>query len=146
MASSSNLPAGTTAYSSTLAAGTADTVTFLDRYGFITVSNEGTTGVLSVRTDGQAATETSGVPGENCYVVMPGQTQLFANALPTWFPSSNVIQSGELAFGGGNTASSPSSPGTVTPMESLAGHMTNPGTHVSLISNDAVQYTVAAAG
>jgi hypothetical protein len=146
MTSSSNLPAGTTAYSSTLAAGTADTVTFPDRYGYITVSNEGTTGVLSVRTDGQAATEAGGVPGTDCYAVMPGESLLLANALPTWYQSSNVIPQGAHQFGGGNTASSPSSPGTITPMESLAGQMANPGTHISIISASANAYTVAAAG
>jgi hypothetical protein len=91
MTASGILPAGTTAYSSTLAAGTADLVEFPDRYGYVTVSNEGTSGVLSVRTDGQDATESSGVPGTDCYVVMPGETALFANGLPLWYPSSNVI-------------------------------------------------------
>jgi hypothetical protein len=146
MTSSSNLPNGTTAYSSTLTAGTADLVEFPDRFGYISVFNEGTSGVLSVRADGQAATESSGVPGVDCYVVMPGESVLLANALPTWYPSSNVIQSGELEFGGGTSASSPASPGTVTPMESLAGQMTNPGTKVSIISASANAYTVAAAG
>jgi hypothetical protein len=143
MSSSGALAAGTTSYSSTTATGTADTVTFQDRYGYVTVTNESTSGVLSVRTDGQAATETSGVPGVNCYAVGPGETQVFANARPLWFQSSRVIPQGSNQFGSGNAAASP---GSVTPMESLAGQMANPGTSVSIISSAAVQYTVAAAG
>lgn len=146
MTSSSDLSNGTTAYSWTTAAGAADTVTFPDRYGYVTVTNESASGVLSVRTDGAAATEASVVPGTDCYPVLPGETRMLANALPLWYQSSNVILAGELVFGRGNTSDSPAAPGEVTAQESLAGQVANPGTHVSLISSAAVQYTVAAAG
>jgi len=147
MSSSGALPAGTTAYSSTLTAGTADLVQFSDRYGYVTVTNMSTSGILSVRTHGTAATETGGVPGTNCYVVMPGETLLLANALPLWYQSSNVLVRGSNQFGGGNTSDSPTSPGLVTPMESLAGGASrNPGTSISIISADANTYTVAATG
>ena len=146
MASSGSLAAGTTSYSSTLTAGTADTVTFTDRHGYITVTNSGTIGILSVRTDGQAATESGGVPGEDCYAVLPGETKVFANAQELWYQSSRVIPEGSDQFGVGDTVSSPASLGMAESQESLAGQMTNPGTHISLISASANVYTVAAAG
>jgi len=141
MASSGTLAAGTSAYSSTLVATAADLVTFSDRYGYLTVTNTGTT-VLYVRTDGQAAT----IAGNDCLAVMPGESELVANTLPLWYQSSKVIPAGVNQFGSGNTTDSPASPGEITPMESLAGGMTNPGTKVSLISSDTPTYTVAAAG
>lgn len=141
MASSGVLAAGVTSYSSTLVASTADTVTFTDRYGYVSVANTGT-GIIYVRLDGTAAT----VAGASCYAVMAGEVAMFANGLPLWYPSSRVIQKGVNQFGGGNTATSPTDPGTVTPMESLAGQMVNPGTSVSLISSGTPTYTVSAAG
>jgi hypothetical protein len=141
MTSSSNLPNGTTTYSSTLTAGTPDSVVFPDRYGYVTVTNLGTD-ALYMRGDGQAAA----VAGDGCYVVPPGETHMLANALPTWYPSSKVIPAGSIAYGGGNTVDSPASPGIVTPMESLAGLMANPGSSVSLVSSGASPYTVATAG
>ena len=147
MTSSSDLPAGTTSYSSTLAANTADTVTFADRYGYVSVTNEGTTGILSVRTDGTAATEIERRAGRGLLRRHAGRD---GSARPTLSRSGtsprDVILQGELEFGGGNTATSPASPGTVTPMESLAGGEANPGMHISIISASANAYTVAAAG
>ena len=144
MASSGSLAAGTTSYSSTLTAATADLVEFLDRYAYLAVTNLSADALLYVRTDGQAASDADGET--DSYAVPPGDTRLFANAMGIWYPSSRVIPQGELEFGGGNTASGPSSPGAVTAMESLAGQRANPGTRISIISSSAAQYTVAAAG
>lgn len=141
MASSGTLAAGTTSYSSTLTAGTADTVTFSDRYGYVTVANTGSA-PLYVRTDGSAV----GVGAADSYVIQAGETQLFANALPLWYQSRKVITKGSNEFGGGNTIDSPTNPGEIQSQASPAGQEANPGTIVSLISNDAVAYTVAAAG
>jgi hypothetical protein len=141
MASSGTLPAGTSVYSSTLAAATADTVTFPDRYGYLTVTNTGTT-VLYVRSDGTAAT----VAGNDCLAVVPGESEMVANAEPLWYQSSKVILAGVNQFGGGNTAANPGAPGMIQSQTSLAGHATNPGTSISLISAGTPSYTVAAAG
>jgi hypothetical protein len=171
MASSGTLTNGTTTYSSTIAAvNTAETVTFADRYNYVAITNLGTDPVY-VRADGQAA----GVAANNSYVVAPGATQLLSNGAALWYQSSNVIPKGAIQVGNGNAyqgnindakynPSTATQPGTVTPMESLAGYTTtynvedtpavqvdnyNPGTTVSLISagSGATQpYTVAAAG
>lgn len=143
MAASGALPAGTKSYSSTIAtASTAEDVTFPDRYGYVTVTNAGSAPIY-VRTDGSPATET----GADSYVVQPGDTRLFANAERLWLQSSEVIPQGTNEFGGAGNVSSPSSPGTVTPMESLAGQIANPGTSISLVSSSSgVAYNVAAAG
>lgn len=148
-----NVPAGSYSYSSTLVASTADTVTFADRYGYVEVSNTGTSGTIYVRLDGTAAT----VAGANTYPVNPGQSLVFANGLPQWFQSSKVIPAGsaQLPRGGGAATVTPSSTVTTTPfnpgeevpfMSSGAGQMTNPGVSVSLISSGTPTYTVAAAG
>jgi len=132
--SGGTVAAGTSTYSSTIAvAGTAETTTFGDRYGYVTVVNDSATAgqLLYVRADGTAAT----VGGQGCLVVPAGGQVVIANGEPLWFQSSRVSAQGVNQFGGGNTASSPSSPGTVTPMESLAGQMANPGTHISVISS-----------
>ena len=108
MASSGSLAAGTTSYSSTLTAGTADLVEFLDRYAYLAVTNLSADALLYVRTDGQAASDATGRP--TATLVPPGDTRLFANAMGIWYPSSRVIPQGELEFGGGNTASEPVEP------------------------------------
>src|SRR5258708_5368728 len=110
--SGGTVPSGTSTYGSTIAAAsTAETTTFADRYGYVVVQNLATTAgeLLYVRTDGTAAT----VGGEGCVVVPTGGQALVANAQPLWFQSSRVITQGANEFGGGNTASSPSSPGMV---------------------------------
>jgi hypothetical protein len=142
MASSGTLAAGTTSYASSLAtSGAVDVVTFPDRYGYVSVANVGTAGALYVTTD-NVAPATS---GDNVYAVQPGETQVFANQLPLWYPSSRVIPAGAIQFGGGNTTSSPSSPGEVQGQRSLAGQMANPGTIVQL-TGAANAYVVGAAG
>jgi hypothetical protein len=126
-------------------ASTAETTTFADRYGYVTVQNLSATAgqLLYVRADGTAAT----VGGQGCLVVPAGGQVVIANGEPLWYQSSKVIAQGANQFGGGNTASSPSNPGTVTPMESLAGQMANPGTHVSVISSTvSLPYALGGAG
>lgn len=135
-------PAGTTSYAQTLASTSAvDTVTFSDRYGYVSVANLGTAGVLYVT----ANNTVPAVSGANVYAVQPGETQVFANQLPLWFQSSKVIPKGVNQFGGGNTASSAAGPGMVQSQESLAGQMANPGTVVQ-VTGAANAYVVAAAG
>jgi hypothetical protein len=136
-----NVPSGTFSTGQTLTAEAGDTVTFADRAAYLSIANLGTS-PLWIRTDGQAAV----TAGENSYAVQPGATEVFANGLPTWYPSSRVIPQGVNEFGGGNTRSSAASPGSVTPMESLAGQMANPGTQISLIAASAESYTIAFAG
>jgi hypothetical protein len=120
----STVPNGQSSYVGT----TGGSVTFADRYGYVAVTNTGTVPIY-VTADGSTP-ETSGAG--NAIVVMPNATEVIANGLPLWFPSSRVIPQGSNLFGGGNTASSPSSPGAVTPMESIAGQMANPGTNITV--------------
>jgi hypothetical protein len=143
--SGGTVAAGNSTYSSTIAvASTAEMTTFADRYGFIEVENGGTSGLLYVRADGQAAT----VAGNNCIVVGPNQTAVISNGLPLWFQSSKVIPQGAIEYPSGNTQQTgPAEPGMVTPMESLAGQEANPGTKVSVISSTAsLPYTLAGTG
>lgn len=117
------------------------TLQFADRYGYMQVTNAGSA-LVYVSADPANTTPSAsndGIP------VAAGQTVLVANQNPVWFQSSNVIPAGANQFGGGNTKSSPSSPGTVAPMESLAGQVANPGTTVS-VAGTTVLVTVAAAG
>lgn len=144
---------GVTTYSSTTAStSTADVVNFLDRYNYVTITNDGTV-VIYARADQPVGGTTATVAGLNCYAIPPGESRILANGLPMWFQSSRVLQKGVIQVGNGAAydptanPSTPSNPGTVTPMESLAGQMANPGTVVSLISATSGQaYTVAAAG
>jgi hypothetical protein len=136
-----SVPSGTFSYAQTLTASTADTVSFGDRAGYVTVANLGAT-VIYARADGTAAL----VAAEGTYAVLPGESALLANGSPLWYQSSKVIPSGVNQFGGGNTATSPSSPGEVQSQRSLAGQMANPGTIVSLISTAGESYSVEFAG
>lgn len=140
--SGGSVSAGVSTYSNTLAAATVDTVTFADRYGYVLVENTGT-GTINATADGSTPSSSGAGSG---VAIAAGASAVLANGLPLWFPSSRVIPDGANQFGGGNTADSPASPGTVTPMESLAGQMANPGTTVKLISAGTPSYTVAGTG
>ena len=154
MSSSGTLANGVNAYSSTLVASTADTVTFSDRYGYVTVTNTGTTGVIYARADGVAAT----VAGNSNIAVNPGQTVVIANGLALWNPVSTVTLAGveKIPTGSGSFSevptsptqgTSPAQPGRVHPMmSSLAGKVVNPGTLVSVIGAGTNTYTVAGTG
>jgi hypothetical protein len=107
----------------------AGTYQFADRYGYVQIANGGTA-VIFASADPSVETPTDAT--NNTVQIMPGDSAILANRNPLWYQSSRVIPQGANQFGGGNTASSPSSPGLVTPMESLAGQMANPGTTVSI--------------
>lgn len=144
---SGSIASGVQAYSSTLVASTADTVTFADRYGYVSVTNTGT-GVIYVTAD-NSAPATSG--SDNSIAVNAGTTVVVANGLPLWFQSAKVITQGAVAYptGGGVTSSTANGqPGEVQPfMSSLAGKSyANPGTIIKLLSTGTPTYTVAAAG
>jgi hypothetical protein len=148
------LGSGILSYSSTIAvANTAETVTFADRYGYVAVTNDGTTNAIYVSTNG-----TPGDTGNqnNVVTVPPGATVVIANQLPMWFQSSKVINqgSGQIPQGSGfyvstssTVGSTPANPGHEKPfMSSGAGQMTNPGTSVSLDCSGTNAYTITAAG
>lgn len=110
----------------------AGTLQFADRYDFVQVTNTGTTGIYA--SADPTVTAPTATTAATVYVA-PGGTAMLANRNPVWYQSSNVIQKGSLAYGtggGGTTATSNGQPGFVTPMESLAGQMANPGTTVSI--------------
>ena len=128
----------------------AGTVTFADRYQYVTVTNLSSADPLYVTSDGTtAAVPSTTAVASNTQVIPAGDTRIIANELPLWYQSSNVIPQGVNQFGGGNTKTSPSSPGLVTPMESLAGKMMNPGVSISVASADTTTvplFVIEAAG
>lgn len=115
---------GVASYSNTLTANTADTVTFADRYSYVTVTNTGT-GVLYARADGTTAVAAA----QGTYAVLPAESAILANGQALWYPSSKVLQAG--------TANQL--------QESRTGGAANPGTVISLVSVAADGYTIAAA-
>lgn len=137
-----NVSAGVSTFSGTLAASTVDTVTFADRYGYVLVENTGT-GTINATADGSTPASSGAGSG---VAIAAGASVVLANGLPLWYQSSKVITKGVNQFGGGNTASSPPSPGMVQSQESLAGQMANPGTTVKLISAGTPSYTVSGTG
>jgi hypothetical protein len=147
------VPAGQGNWSGTLTANTVDTITFVDRYNWITVNagNVAANALVYITTDGSTPVTTggasTGTSTDGAHVIA------VANGLPMWFPSSNVIQQGAIqignqaAYNASTNPSSPSEPATVTPMESLAGQMANPGTVIKLITTGTgTTYTVTGAG
>lgn len=141
------VPSGTSTYTGTITTGaTAEATTFADRFGYVLVQNTGSA-VLYVTADGSTplgATDTTGGSG---LAIAPGGQEVLANGLPLWYQSSKVIPLGANQFGGGNTASSPSSPGMIQSQRSLEGGMANPGTKVTVIGATAAQtYTISGTG
>jgi hypothetical protein len=122
------------------------TYQFADRYGYVQIENGGTTTVFA-STD--PTVENPSATSLNTVQIPAGGSAILANRNPLWYQSSNVIPQGENQFGGGNTSTSPSNPGIVTPMTSLAGSQgeatNNPGTTVS-ISTPAGTVTIAGVG
>jgi hypothetical protein len=145
-----SVPSGTSSYGNTLTANTADAVTFADRYGYVTVTNLGTTGVIYVTTNGIAPTDTAGENGSSA--VMPGQSLLVSVADALWYQSQKVIPAGVIEMGNGNAynattnPSTPTQPGHVTYGRSLGGQVATDGIVVGLISTSANSYVIAAAG
>jgi hypothetical protein len=117
----------------------AGTLQFADRYEFVQVENPGATAIYA-SADPAVTSPTSST--NNTVMVPAGGSAVLSNRNPLWYQSSNVIAKGVIRYGNGNTATSPASPGLVTPMESLAGQMANPGTTVSVSG----ACTVSAAG
>jgi hypothetical protein len=141
-----------TTYGNTLTANSADTVTFTNqRFGYVSITNAGSA-VIYARADGQTAVAAA----EGTVMVLPNTTAVLANGLPLWYQSSNAIVPGtsEIPFGNGATeaasstvTSSPAQPGETQPfMASGAGHASNPGTVVSIISTAADPYLIAGTG
>lgn len=142
MTASGKLANGVSVYNSTIAtASTAELVSFSDRYGYVTVTNLGTTDPIYVTSNGTTATI-----GGTDFVALPGETILVANGLPYWDQSSRVIPAGVNANALGTGSTNAADPATVTPMSSLAGQASNPGTSISLISAGLIAYSVSAAG
>ena len=108
----------------------AGTLQFADRYEFVTVFNPSLTAVIYASAD--PAVTTPSATTNNTVIVPENGSAVLSNRNPLWYQSSNVITKGVNQFGGGNTASSPSSPGMVASQDSLAGGMANPGTTVSV--------------
>lgn len=143
---------GISSYSGVVTAtGTAEETTFADRYGYVSVSNTGTT-VLYATANGVAPTATGAGSG---VAVPPGQTVVVANGLALWFQSSKVINAGTTQYptGGGSGASSTTTtangqPGNTQPyMSSLQGKVANPGTAVYIIGTATTStYTINGAG
>ena len=148
------VPAGQTTWNGTLAANTVDTVTFVDRYNYVSVNSSSSgNATIYVTTDGSTPVVPTTGNAATGASVDPAHIIVLGNGLPMWFPSSKVIQQGAIQVGNGaayNASTNPSTasnPGTVTPMESLAGQMANPGTVVKLIAGTGTPtYTVTGAG
>jgi hypothetical protein len=152
----STLAAGVLSYSSTIAvASTTETVTFVERYNYVAVTNDGTTNAIYVNTAGGTVTDTGNQT--NAVTVPPGATVVIANQLPLWFQSSKVIPAGsaQIPQGAGAATVSPSTtvlstvfnPGETQPyMSSGQGQKTNPGTSVALNCAGTNPYTVTAVG
>jgi hypothetical protein len=126
------------------AAGSPESVTFADRYQYVTVTNTGTD-VILVTSDG---TTPSPSGASNTQVVPVGETRIIANELPLWFQSSRVIPKGVNANAAGSGASNPGAPAFVTPQASLAGQMANPGTNITLAdaASAGIAFVIEAAG
>jgi hypothetical protein len=141
---------GTSSYSGVVTAtGTAEETTFADRYGYVSVTNTGTT-ILYATANGVAPTASGAGSG---IAVVPGATQVIANGLPTWFQSSTVIPAGSVIYPDGsgtpqNNTTKNGQPGKVQPfMSSLAGKVANPGTAVYILGTATTStYTINGAG
>lgn len=126
-----SIPNGVTFLPSTAGGSVATTNTFLDRWNFVAVTNGGTAAIQAT-SDGSAAGTGNGVE------IPAGATVVLANQLPYWNQTRNVIQQGSIQVGNGTAynpstnPSTPSTPGTVTPMEALNGQTLSPGTMINL--------------
>lgn len=148
------VPTGQSTWSGTLAANVVDTIVFADRFNYISVnsSNSGNS-TIYVTVDGSTPVVSVAGNAATGATVDPAHLIVLGNALPMWFPSSRVLVAGAILVGGGlaysptTNPSGPWNPGAVTPMESLAGQMVNPGTIVKLIAGTGTPtYTVTGAG
>jgi hypothetical protein len=142
-----SVPSGVQTWDGLLTASTVDTVTFADRYNYISVTNPDASGILVVTTDGSTPSASTNAGANNAVSIPPYATMVLANMLPYWNQSRKVIQQGAIQVGNGTynastNPSTPSNPGTVTPMEALDGQASNPGTVVKVISSSAIAYGI----
>lgn len=125
-------------------AGAAASYTSTIRWAYVRVENTGASGVLWVRTDGSNAAAADG-----SYSLNPGESGVFANALPLWTQAATVIPAGSdvaspLAAG---QPGWPGTPATNNPLgSSLYGGTANPGTSVSIFSAGTPTFTIAGTG
>lgn len=139
--------------------GTAEQTTFADRYGYVNITNDGST-IMYATTNGT----TAAAGGSGVYAINPGTNLTIANQLPYWDQSSSVLLPGveKIPTGGGTFSetttsptvlTSPSNPGRVHPMMgSMMGNIggsgyVNPGVKVSIFSaTTSAPYTIVGAG
>jgi len=122
-------------------AGAAASYTSTIRWAYLKVENTGAAGVLWVRTDGSAAAAADG-----SYSLNPGESGVFANALPLWTQAASVIPA---AASGANAyvVASGNGPAEVTPFGSSPyGQSSNPGTSVSVFSAGTPTFTISGTG
>lgn len=150
------VPSGVSVYSSTFATpGTAEATTFADRFGYVVVTNTGTTGEIYATANGAVATGADGL------AIGPGASAVIANGSQIWYQSSRVIAAGVqgIPTGGGSNSeintsttvgTNPAQPGRIHPMMgALLGVVANDGTSVSVwtaASGGATSYTIAGNG
>lgn len=148
-----NIPVGSgiSSYAGVTVANQADTVTFADRYNFMTVTNTAASGNLYVTSNLSVPVDTS--PETGSVEVQPGQTVELANGDIYWGQAYTVIPRGSIVVGNGaaynasTNPSLPSQPGTVFPYgSSLAGGTADDGFVVGLISTAIVTYLITASG
>ena len=127
-------------------AGAAASYTSTIRWAYVRVENTAASGggVLWVRTDGTAAAAADG-----SYSLNPGESGVFANALPLWTQAASVIPAGSdvaspLAAGQPGWPGTPASPSVFG--GSLYGQTANPGTSVSIYSAGTPTFTIAGTG
>jgi hypothetical protein len=144
---------GVSSYASILVASQADQVTFADRYGYASITNTATSGVIYATSNGAVPTDSAAESGS--VEIAPGETVELANGIGVWSQVQTVIPRGVIQVGNGaayNASTNPSTmtnPGTVTPMSSLAGGSTfsaDPGLVIGLLSTGTPTYEIQAAG
>lgn len=124
-------------------AGAATSYTSTIRWAYFKIENTGAAGILWVRTDGTAAAAADG-----SYSLNPGESGVFANALPLWTQAQSVIP---LAAAGANAYVNASGNGPlgVSPMGSSpnpAGTVGSPGSSVSVFSAGTPTFTISGTG
>ncbi len=153
-----NIPiaSGVMAYAGTLIAAQADTVSFADRLGYVTVTNTGAAGNIYATSNGTVPTDTTSAE-TGSVEIPPGQTVMLANGAGLWSQAQNVLVAGTVVVGNGaaynasTNPSTPTQPGQIAPYgSSLAGkgsaNYANTGFVVGLISTGTPTYLIQAAG
>jgi hypothetical protein len=131
--------------------GTATSVTFTDRYGYLAVTNLSSTNKIWVLAGaGNVPTGTSIAP--TGVAIEPGATVMVANGDIYWNQTRRVIQAGSIQVGNGaaynasTNPSTPTNPGTLTPMEALDGQSANPGSTLNFAGTLTDGYAIVGAG